>query len=204
MRLSEYLKDRRVVLASGSPRRKELLAQIGIFPEVLPSNAEENTRETRPECLVMELAERKALDVAAGCGKDTLVIGADTVVSIDGEILGKPGTPERAVRMIEKLSGRSHQVYTGVALILCREDGRRETCVFAEKTEVHVYPMDEDEIREYAYSKEPLDKAGGYGIQGRFAAYIQGIEGDYGNVVGLPLGRLSLALKQLLGKEFER
>ena len=88
MRLSEYLKDRRVVLASGSPRRKELLAQIGIFPEVLPSNAEENTRETRPECLVMELAERKALDVAAGCGKDTLVIGADTVVSIDGEILG--------------------------------------------------------------------------------------------------------------------
>ena len=117
MRLSEYLKDRRVVLASGSPRRKELLAQIGIFPEVLPSNAEENTRETRPECLVMELAERKALDVAAGCGKDTLVIGADTVVSIDGEILGKPGTPERAVRMIEKLSGRSHQVYTGVCLL---------------------------------------------------------------------------------------
>ena len=204
MRLSEYLKDRRVVLASGSPRRKELLAQIGIFPEVLPSNAEENTRETRPECLVMELAERKALDVAAGCGKDTLVIGADTVVSIDGEILGKPGTPERAVRMIEKLSGRSHQVYTGVALILCRKDGKRETRVFAEKTEVHVYPMDEDEIREYAYSKEPLDKAGGYGIQGRFAAYIQGIEGDYGNVVGLPLGRLCRALKQLLGKEFER
>ena len=203
MRLSEYLKDRRVVLASGSPRRKELLAQIGIFPEVLPSNAEENTRETRPECLVMELAERKALDVAAGCGKDTLVIGADTVVSIDGEILGKPGTPERAVRMIEKLSGRSHQVYTGVALILCRKDGKRETRVFAEKTEVHVYPMDEDEIREYAYSKEPLDKAGGYGIQGRFAAYIQGIEGDYGNVVGLPLGRLCRALKQLLGKEFE-
>ncbi len=203
MRLSEYLKDRPIVLASGSPRRKELLAQIGIFPEIRPSGAEEDARESCPERLVMELAERKALDVAAGCGEGTLVIGADTVVSVDGEILGKPGNPERAVQMLHKLSGRSHQVYTGVALVLCRENGRTEKAVFSEKTEVHVYPLDEDEIREYAYSKEPLDKAGGYGIQGRFAAYIRGIDGDYGNVVGLPLGRLCHALKQLLGKEFE-
>lgn len=199
MNVSEYWKGCPVVLASGSPRRKELLAQIGIFPRIVPSGAAEDTEETQPDRMVMELARRKALDVAGSCQAGTLVIGADTVVSVDGEILGKPGTPDRAAGMIRRISGRSHQVYTGVALILCQEGGRTRELVFAEKTDVHVYPMDEDEILAYANSGEPLDKAGGYGIQGKFAAYIRGIDGDYGNVVGLPLGRLCHAVKEFLG-----
>ena len=199
MNVSEYVKGRSAGLASGSPRRKELLAQIGIFPRIVPSGAAEDTEETQPDRMVMELARRKALDVAGSCQAGTLVIGADTVVSVDGEILGKPGTPDRAAGMIRRISGRSHQVYTGVALVLCQEGGRTRELVFAEKTDVHVYPMDEDEILAYANSGEPLDKAGGYGIQGKFAAYIRGIDGDYGNVVGLPLGRLCHAVKEFLG-----
>ena len=137
---------------------------------------------------------REAVEAARRDGEPLLLL-----VSVDGEILGKPGTPERAAGMIRRISGRSHQVYTGVALILCLEGGRTREYAFAEKTDVHVYPMDEDEIRAYAESGEPLDKAGGYGIQGRFAAYIRGIDGDYGNVVGLPLGRLCHAVKEFLG-----
>ena len=170
-----------VVLASASPRRRELLGQIGIEPEIRPSSMEESSEETSPEELVMELSRQKAEDVAAG-----------------DEILGKPGTPERAGQMIERLQGCSHQVYTGVTVLLCLGGGKTHGITFAERTEVHVYPMTASEINEYALCGEPLDKAGAYGIQGRFAAYIKGIDGDYSNVVGLPLGRLCQEIKGLL------
>ena len=187
-----------VVLASASPRRKELLAQIGLESEIRPSRMEEETREKRPDRVVMELSRQKAEDVASGCPGGTMVIGADTVVSVGNEILGKPGTPMRAYEMLEKIQGRTHQVYTGVTVLLCQGEDRCHGITFAERTDVHVYPMTCGEMKEYAQCGEPLDKAGAYGIQGRFAAYIKGIEGDYANVVGLPVGRLYQEIKRLL------
>lgn len=188
----------KVVLASASPRRKELLAQIGIDPEICPSQIEEETKEHKPEAVVMELSRQKAEDIAGRLGPGTLVIGADTVVAVGREILGKPGTPMKAYEMIEKLQGNTHQVYTGVTLLLCQEEGRCHGVTFAERTDVEVYPMSREEIMEYAQSGEPLDKAGAYGIQGRFAAYIKAIRGEYTNVVGLPLGRLCHEMNILL------
>ena len=105
------------MLASASPRRKELLAQIGLEPEIRPSRMEEETREKKPDMVVMELSRQKAEDVASGCPVGTMVIGADTVVSVGNEILGKPGTPMRAYEMLEKIQGRTHQVYTGVTVL---------------------------------------------------------------------------------------
>lgn len=187
-----------VVLASASPRRRELLAQLGIKADIRPSHVEEEIRAKKPEQIVMELSWQKAEDVAAGCPAGTIVIGADTVVAVRNEILGKPGTPIRAYEMIEMLQGTSHQVYTGVTVLLCLGGGKNHGITFAERTDVHVYPMTIEEIRAYATCGEPLDKAGAYGIQGRFAAYIKGIDGDYSNVVGLPLGRLYQEVKRLL------
>ena len=193
MKMTEYFKGHPVVLASASPRRKELLEQIGIKARIRPSVQEEKSQAETPEELVMELAAVKAQDIAAGCESGTLVIGADTVVALDEKILGKPQTPERAVEMIQKL-----QVYTGVTVILCMENGELHGTSFAERTNVELWPMTEDEISTYAQSGEPLDKAGAYGIQGSFAAYIKGIQGDYTNVVGLPLGRLVHEMNTLL------
>lgn len=188
----------RIVLASASPRRKELLHQIGIEPEIRPSMLEEAAQEKKPDMVVMELSRQKAEDIAAGCGGKTIVIGADTVVAVGQEILGKPVTPMRAYEMLEKIQGKTHQVYTGVTVLLCEDGERRHGVTFAEKTDVTVYPMTPEEMREYAESGEPLDKAGAYGIQGPFAAFIRGIQGDYANVVGLPLGRLYQEIKGLL------
>lgn len=198
MKMTEYFKGHPVVLASGSPRRKELLEQIGIKARIRPSAQEEKSLAETPEELVMELSAIKAQDIAAGCEAGTLVIGADTVVVLDDEILGKPQTPQRAAGMIQKLQGRAHQVYTGVTVILCMENGEQHGTSFAECTDVELWPMTEDEIFTYAQSGEPLDKAGAYGIQGSFAAYIKGIQGDYTNVVGLPLGRLVHEMNTLL------
>lgn len=187
-----------VVLASASPRRKELLNQIGIEPEIRPSRLEEITGERRPDQVVMDLSRQKAEDIVSGCGAGTMVIGADTVVAVGNEILGKPGTPMAAYGMIEKIQGRTHQVYTGVTVLICEGEGRVHGITFSEKTDVHVFPMTPLEISGYAECGEPLDKAGAYGIQGRFAAHIKGINGDYTNVVGLPLGRLNKEIKELL------
>ena len=195
--MSAKWKGRNVVLASGSPRRRELLAQGGMEPEIIPSQVEECAQETEPDQIVMELSRIKAEDVASRCPEGTLVIGADTMVAVDGEVLGKPGTPERAREMIGKLQGRVHQVYTGVTLLLVEPGGGLHGSTFVEKTDVHVYPMTDEEIWDYAGCGEPLDKAGAYGIQGRFAVYIRKIDGDYDNVVGLPLGRLYHELKNL-------
>lgn len=196
--MTEILKGYHVILASASPRRRELLAQLGIEAEIRPSHLEEETREKKPEQIVMDLSRQKAEDIAAGCGEGTVVIGADTVVAAGRHILGKPGTPMRAYEMIEMLQGRTHQVYTGVTVLLCLGEEKTHGITFAERTDVHVYPMTAEEITAYAACGEPLDKAGAYGIQGRFAAYIKGIDGDYSNVVGLPLGRLYQEVKRLL------
>ena len=176
------------MLASASPRRKELLAQIGLEPEIRPSRMEEETGEKKPDRVVMELSRQKAEDVASGCPAG----------SVGTEILGQPGTPMRAYEMLETIQGRTHQVYTGVTVLLCQGEDRCHGITFAERTDVHVYPMTCGEMKEYAQCGEPLDKAGAYGIQGRFAAYIKGIEGDYANVVGLPVGRLYQEIKRLL------
>lgn len=197
------MNNKKIILASGSPRRKKLLSQIGLSFTVRVSEADEHTEETKPEKLVCILSERKALavwdELTEEEKKESILIGADTVVAVDDRILGKPADETEAFRMIELLQGRSHQVYTGVTIL--RQGGLQpladetNTCSiqkkqFFEKTDVLVYPMSEEEITAYVKTGEPLDKAGAYGIQGSFAAYIQGINGDYSNVVGLPVGRL--------------
>ncbi len=192
---------KKIVLASASPRRRELLAQIGLEPEIMPSTVEEIVTDTAPEKVVMSLSLQKASDVAEkrkakGEMADTVVIGADTVVAAGGQILGKPRDREDAARMIRSLQGGIHQVYTGVTLIASGKEGELVR-TFYEETHVTVYPMEEEEISRYITSGEPDDKAGAYGIQGLFAAYIQKIDGDYSNVVGLPAGRVYQELKAL-------
>ena len=177
----------RIILASGSPRRQWLLRQIGLEPEVVVSQVEELMTDKEPDWMVRNLALRKAEDVAARVGIGGAAMPADTVVAVDGRILGKPASVCEAELMIGLLQGRSHQVFTGVAMIF---GNTGEKVVFAEKTDVYVYPMSREQIVGYVATGEPMDKAGGYGIQGYFAAYIQGIKGDYNNVVGLPVSRL--------------
>ena len=192
----------RVILASASPRRLDLLRQVGIEPEIEPSHVEEVITSTVPDQVVMELSRQKAEDIAAlHAGEDASVIGADTVVAYDGKILGKPKDEADAVRMIRSFQGKVHQVYTGVTLVFCGKAAENaaeqwKTITFAEKTEVFVCSMTEQQIEDYVKTGEPMDKAGAYGIQGRFAVWVKGISGDYNNVVGLPLGRVC---RELLG-----
>lgn len=194
------MKEVRWILASGSPRRRELLERIGVEFEVRVSGVEERTGAVLPEEVVLELSELKAEDVAQEAPEGTLILGADTVVAIDGKIMGKPGNHQEACEMIRRLQGRTHQVFTGVTMIYKEGKGRRGVS-FVEKTEVSVFPMSEEEIREYGESEEPMDKAGAYGIQGRFARYVSGIHGDYSNVVGLPVGRVYQEWKGLMERE---
>ena len=240
----------RLVLASASPRRRELLSQIGLEFTVMPSTKEENAKATEAGALVQELSRQKAVDIweqlSGGQGQnpdanqeqlsdanqeqisdanqgqnpdanqeqlsdanqkqisgemrepnlngkrqpELLVIGADTVVCCEGKILGKPHSREAAAEMLTALQGRSHEVYTGVTLY-----SQSEAVTFFECTQVEFYPMTEAEISDYIDSKEPMDKAGAYGIQGLGARFVKGIRGDYNNVVGLPVGRLYQELK---------
>ncbi|MBQ8596864.1 MAG: septum formation protein Maf [Lachnospiraceae bacterium] len=195
----------KIILASASPRRKELLAQIGFTFEVITSDAEEITKSSQPQQMVEELSMLKAKDVLQKLSKEeqagAIIIGADTVVSCDGKVLGKPRDKQHAFEMLSLLQGRAHYVYTGVTLIRATEDYQvtstegYNSITFHEATAVHVYPMSEEEIWNYIETGEPMDKAGSYGIQGGFAAFIKGIEGDYFNVVGLPIGRVYQELK---------
>lgn len=187
---------KRIILASQSPRRRELLTQIGLKFEVIPSTVEEVITSINPVEVVQELAQQKARDVANVAAKETpkeslLVIGADTIVVYEGKILGKPGDKEDAVRMLTMLQGKEHSVYTGVALL----SGKQEI-VFAEETRVQMCPMTPEEIAWYVNTGEPMDKAGAYGIQGLCARFIRQIQGDYNNVVGLPVGRIYQELKK--------
>lgn len=179
----------KIILASASPRRRELLTQMNLTFEAIPSKGEEIITKQRPDEVVLELAEQKAGEIARQFTNDTLIIGADTVVVKDGQILGKPKDEADAVHMLTMLQGTTHQVYTGVCLV--QKVGGKEIChTFYEATDVEFYPMTEEEIRSYVETKEPMDKAGAYGIQGKCAVYIRGIKGDYNNVVGLPIARL--------------
>lgn len=191
---------KRIILASASPRRKELLSQVGVVFEVIPSMEEEICKEKEPAKLVELLARQKAESVAAGVTGVTgeyIVIGSDTVVTKDGEVLGKPSDKEEAFRMLYSLQGATHQVYSGVALVSC-QNGEKEIRSFSVMTEVEVLPMEKQQIEGYIATGDCMDKAGAYGIQGCFAEYIKGIHGDYYNVVGLPLSRLMQELRRLL------
>ncbi len=189
-----------VVLASNSPRRREILTQVGIDFTVIPSNVEEIMTKTKPFEVVQELSLQKAEDVARKWYKNNklgsaIIIGADTVVAINDSILGKPKDVEDARQMLSMLQGNTHSVYTGVSLVvLDRED--KHTLQFYEETKVEVFLMEEEEIEAYLSCGEYRDKAGAYGIQGKFGAYIKGIQGDYYNVVGFPVARFIQILKE--------
>ena len=171
----------KLVLASKSPRRSEILKNAGIDFTVRVADADETIPDgTKPCDAVVFLAARKAMAVERV--DDETVLGADTVVVLDDKILGKPKDREDAFNMIKMLSGRVHSVFTGVCAI-----GDGISLTFAEETKVEFYPLSDDEINEYIDTDEPYDKAGAYGIQGLASKFISGIQGDYFNVVGLPI-----------------
>lgn len=188
-----------IVLASGSPRRKELLAKTGLKFSVVVSGGEEKAETSDPAETVEKLSLDKAsavADLLQAEKEPQLIIGADTVVACDGEILGKPSDREDAFRMLWKLQGQTHQVYTGVTLLL-KKKHTWQAHTFSEKTDVQFYPVSREELLAYIETGEPMDKAGSYGIQGGFGIYVKGICEDYNNVVGLPVGRLVYELKKL-------
>lgn len=180
-----------IILASQSPRRRELLGQMGISDFIIrPALGEEVIDPAlTPAQQVEELSRQKALEVSATAQAGDLIIAADTVVAVDGRVLGKPHSRDEAVEMLTALSGRSHTVYTGVTV---RRDG--EALTEHEATAVRFRPLTPAEIAAYVATGEPMDKAGSYGIQGYGALLVEGIEGDYFNVVGLPVCRLGRML----------
>ena len=182
-----------LVLASASPRRRELLSVVGINDfKVLPSEAEEKTEQGQtPRETVTALSRRKAEDVARRVPEDT-VIAADTMVFLDGKLLGKPKSRVEAAEMLRELSGKCHSVYTGVTV-----SGPNGTITDVCETRVFFRKLTEHEIDAYVDSGEPMDKAGAYGIQGRAAVFVEKIEGDYYNVVGLPLCMLYEMLEKV-------
>lgn len=191
----------KIILASRSPRRREILSSLGVPFEVISADADESSEITDPALLVCELALRKGratLDLLRSAGsvdEHTLVIASDTVVAVDGEILGKPADEADAARMLRSLSGRAHTVVSGVAL-LTRD---RETAA-SESTAVRFSTVSDAEIAAYVASGEPMDKAGAYAIQGHAALWIEGIDGDYFSVVGLPVHRLNELSRAFLGR----
>lgn len=193
----EFCMKYQMVLASGSPRRKEILAQIGASCDVIVSDCDESTQVKTPEELVKELSGRKAEAVAEKLQGAAVIIGADTVVVYQGTVLGKPKDRKDAKRMLTMLSGKVHQVYTGVTLIIKEATGESRTVVFAECSEVEVNAMTERQIEAYLDTGEGTDKAGSYAVQGIFAAHIKGIKGDYFNIVGLPVAGIYQRLHEM-------
>ena len=185
----------KIVLASNSPRRKEILEQVGISFEIISSNCDETTNVTDPIELVEEISLRKAEAVARILDGPAIVIGADTVVAHDGKVLGKPKDEQDAKKMLFGLQNSSHEVFTGVTVILKNIKIKNEIIAykkitFADVSKVIVLPMTNNQIDRYIATKEPMDKAGAYAIQGKFAIYIKEIIGDYYNIVGLPISKL--------------
>ncbi len=187
----------KVILGSASPRRSEILKQAGIDFEVIVSDCEEVIARSLPDEIVSELSMQKAEDVWDKAVRkygsevdELLVLGADTIVALDKTVYGKPKDKDDAVRMLKSLSGKTHQVYTGVTVITSAKRFSFVSC-----TDVIVYDVDDDDIRAYVDSGEPMDKAGAYAIQGGFAKFIKEIHGEYNNVVGFPIARLMHELK---------
>jgi nucleoside triphosphate pyrophosphatase len=187
-----------LILASASPRRAEILRDAGIAFEVLAVNVDETPRAGESaEAMCRRLAEAKARAAAARLGapaEPVIVVAADTTVEIDGEILGKPASPDEARQVLRRLSGRTHRVLTALSLLRLPDGAARSDL---ESTAVRFSALSEREIDEYAATGEPMDKAGAYAIQGRAGCFIEGVEGCYFNVVGLPLARLYRNLKEL-------
>lgn len=181
-----------VILGSASPRRKELFSRIVPQFEVFPARCDESVPEgISPEEAVRMLACRKAAAVARQFPQ-AAVVGADTIVALEGKILGKPEDEADAAAMLRMLSGKSHQVLTGVSVV---NEGRQES--FAARTRVEFYPLSDEEILRYIRTAEPMDKAGAYGIQGYGALLVKGMEGDFYNVVGLPVAQTARLLRQM-------
>ncbi|OGE22761.1 MAG: septum formation protein Maf [Candidatus Dadabacteria bacterium RIFCSPHIGHO2_12_FULL_53_21] len=185
----------RIVLASSSPRRRELLSTLGLgFDVIHPSSDETVSGNETPEDFVLRVSAEKASSVSRTLGEGVVVIGADTVVVVDGEILGKPRDPEDASSMLRKLSGKEHHVYTAFSIVRPKNEILHSEIV---DTSVRVKPLAASEIEGYIKTGEPMDKAGAYGIQGIGAFMVGGFEGSYSNVVGLPVEELLAALKKL-------
>lgn len=182
------------VLASASPRRKELMEMLGVGDlRIVPARGEEKADPgLGPEELVKALAAHKAREVAAQCAPEDVIVAADTIVWAGGRVFGKPRDEAEAARMLRTLSGRRHEVYTGVAVI---RNGRE--ILGAERSAVRFRALSEREIAAYIATGEPMDKAGAYGAQGKAALFVEGIEGDFFNVMGLPLCRLGTMLSEL-------
>lgn len=183
---------KKIILASQSPRRKQLLEQIGLKFEVDPSNYEEDmTLKMDPARLAEQLSLGKAKDVAKR-HKNSIIISADTIVAVDNEVFGKPKTPEKAKYMLQKLSGRAHSVITGFTIIDTETNKQISKSV---ETKVYFKKLSEEEMDAYIATGEPLDKGGGYAIQGLASLFVEKIEGDYFNIVGLPILALTEELK---------
>ena len=188
-----------IILASASPRRKEILELADLKFDVMPSDAQEITTKTAPNEVVMELASIKAKDIYKKSEKQSMVVGADTVVAYQGQILGKPADEADAKRMLTMLSGQTHEVYTGVCVI---EDGKTKT--FYEETKVTFNNINDDLMNRYLATGDSLDKAGAYGIQGPSLTFISKVEGDYANVVGFPLSRFVSETQSFFDEHLEK
>ncbi len=190
------MENSKIILASASPRRKELMAMAGYQFEIKVSHKKEIYHNTAPDEIVKELSLLKAEDVSEQTDKkDIIIIGADTVVAHNGKILGKPHSKENAFEMIKGFQGDRHQVYTGIAVIKYDEEGHKTVVNHAVRTDVFVNAMSDEEIWNYIERDHVMDKAGAYGIQSGFAIHIEKIEGDYFNVVGLPISFIYEVLK---------
>ena len=188
----------KIILASASDRRKDILSQVGISYEVMPSSIDEDAIQAdTPAALVEALSAAKAEDIAERLTKNFVIIGADTVVVKDNSILGKPSDEAEAAKMLQMLQGNRHEVYTGVTLISVSPEGKGLIDTFHVRTIVDMIPMTAAQIDAYIKTGEPMDKAGAYGIQGRGAAYIQDIAGDYYNFVGLPISTVLTRLANM-------
>ncbi len=211
MRITDRLnREFKIVLASASPRRKQLLELVGLEFEIWPSDKEEIITQTEPKDICTELSKQKALDVASQIrtynethsdlttGTDILVIGADTIVAMDKEVFGKPRDEADAIRMLKSLAGNTHSVYTGVTLVFMNTSGRVGEYTFYDETKVTFYPIDDEEIKAYVEAEDVLDKAGAYGIQSKAAAFVHSIDGDFYNVMGLPVARILAEIKNIL------
>ena len=214
VKANEIIMKYRVVLASGSPRRKQIMEEAGFEFEICPATKDEVTTKVTPDEICVELAVQKAMEIATGIKayndehpeitvpQDILVIGADTIVAVTdengkNEILGKPKDEEDAKRMLISLSGNTHSVFTGVSFVFISKEGKAYEYSFHEETKVTFYEMSTEDIEAYIATGEPLDKAGAYGIQGKAGKYVKSIDGEFYNVVGLPIARVCYELKKL-------
>ena len=192
-----YILMTKIILASASERRQKLLEQVGINCEVIPSNIDEDSiNGDNPGDLVEKLSAAKAENVAERLEGDFVIVAADTVVVKDSRVFGKPSDEKEAFEMLNSLQGNRHEVFTGVTLI-CVTDGEGLIDTFHVRTIVDMMPMTPKQINAYIQSGEPMDKAGGYGIQGRGAAYIRDVAGDFFNVVGLPISTVLSRLEHM-------